>query len=55
MPTIGAAIAASIAAWLVDELISSFAGTPVRVLVNLVLSVLVFVFVKRWLRELRGD
>ena len=55
MPTIGASLAASIAAWLLDDLIAPFSNLPVRVLVNVAVSVWVFYVTRRWLRELRGD
>ncbi len=48
-------MAASVVAWLLDDLLSSWAGLPLRVTVNLVVSVLVFLYVRRWLTELRGD
>lgn len=55
MPTLGASLAASLAAWLVDALVSPVANTPIRILANLAVSVWVFVLAKRWLRDLRGD
>jgi hypothetical protein len=54
MPTLGASLAASFAAWLLDDLIAPFANLPIRVVVNLAVSVWVFYAVRRRLRELRG-
>jgi hypothetical protein len=54
MPTLGASLAASLAAWFLDDLIASFANVPVRVVVNLLVSVWVFYAVRRYLIELRG-
>lgn len=55
MPTIGASVAASVVAWLLDDLIAPFTNLPVRVLINVAVSVWVFYLVRRRLRELRGD
>ena len=54
MPTIGASIAATLASWLVDALISSFAGIYVRALVGLAVSIWVFYVARKWLLDLRG-
>ena len=55
MPTLGASVVASAATWLLDDLVSPYANIPVRLLVNLVVSVWVFYATRSWLRELRGD
>jgi hypothetical protein len=54
MPTIGASIAASLVAWTIDDLLAPVANLPIRLLVNLVVSVFVFYAVRRYLIELRG-
>jgi hypothetical protein len=46
---------ASVAGWILDDLISPYANLPVRLLVNLVVSVWVFYATRSWLRDLRGD
>ena len=54
MPTLGAMLVASVVGWLVDDLVGSYLNLPLRVLLNLVLSICVFYFARGVLLDLRG-
>jgi hypothetical protein len=54
MPTLLAAAAASAAGWLSDAAVRPVAGLAASLVTSLVLSSLVFVFVKRYFQALRG-
>ena len=53
MPSIAAAIVASIAGWIVDGLVAPF-GLTARIFIGIVVSVYVYVYARNWLRRL-GD
>ena len=54
MPTIGAMAVASLASYVVGDLISGFASLPVQLIAGTGVFYGVFFPVRRWLRELRG-
>lgn len=54
MPTIGASIAASLAAWVLDDLISPYTSLFFRIMINLVVSIGVFYWARGALLDLRG-
>lgn len=54
MPSLMAAAVASLAGWVLDELLQPYLGTGVTLVLSLVASTLVFFYVRSWLVELRG-
>lgn len=54
MPSLAAAIIASLAGWLIDSLVSSFLGLTGRVMVAIVATTYIYVYARNWLRELSG-
>ena len=55
MPYIGAALAASILGWWIDDLLQPYLGTGVTLAVSFVCSTAVFFIVRNWLLDLRGQ
>ena len=53
MPSLAAALIASIGGWEIDALIEPFAGIEVRILVGLVDGILIYYYARRWLLSLR--
>ena len=53
MPSLAAALIASIGGWVIDALIEPFAGIEVRILVGLVDGILIYYYARRWLLSLR--
>ena len=54
MPSIAAAVIASIAGWLIDAFVSNFLGLTGRVMVGIVTTIYIYVYAKNWLRDLSG-
>jgi hypothetical protein len=54
MPSIAAAIIASLVGWIIDSIVESFLGIGGRILVSLVVSAFVYVYARNWLIGLRG-
>ncbi len=54
MPTIGAMAVATLASYLVGDLISGFASLPVQLVAGTGVFYAVYFPVRRWLVELRG-
>ena len=54
MPSLAAAIIASVAGWLIDAVVSSFLGLTGRVMVGIVTTTYIYVFARNWLRDLSG-
>ena len=55
MPSLAAAGVASLAGWVLDELIQPYLGMGVTLVLSFVVSTLIFFYVRRWLVELRGQ
>lgn len=55
MPFIGASLFASIAGWIVDSMLASWASIFVRIMVGLIVSTIAFYWARLKLLELRGD
>jgi hypothetical protein len=53
MPSLAAALIASIGGWVIDALIEPFFGMEVRILVGLVDGILIYYYARRWLVNLR--
>jgi hypothetical protein len=54
VPSLAAAAVASLAGWIVDDLFQPYMGTGVTLVLSLVASTVTFLYVRRWLVELRG-
>lgn len=54
VPSLGAALAASFAGWIIDDLLQPYLGMGPTLIVSLVCSTLVFFLARRWLIDLRG-
>ena len=53
MPSLAAALIASIGSWIIDALISDVAGIEVRIFVGIIDSILIYFYARRWLVNLR--
>jgi len=53
VPSIAAAIIASLLGWIIDAIIEPFMGLGGRVLVGLVTGPFIFVYARNWLLKLR--
>jgi len=53
MPTLAAALITSIGSWIIDSLISNFAGIEIRIFVGIIDSILLYYYSRRWLINLR--
>ena len=54
MPSIVAAVIASLAGWLIDTLIAPYLGIAPRIFISIVVTTYVYVYARNWLRDLRG-
>ena len=54
LPSLAAAIAASLAGWILDGLFEQYLGMGATLVLSFVVSTLTFFYVRRWLVELRG-
>jgi hypothetical protein len=55
MPSLGAAVIASVAGWIIDDMAQPFLGTGLTLFVSFVASTLVFFVARKWLMDLRGQ
>lgn len=55
MPTLMAGLASSIAGWLIEDALQPHLGIAGGACVSLVVSTLVFLRLRRWLRDLRQE
>ncbi len=55
MPSLVAAATASLAGYVLDDLVQPYLGTGMTMLLTLVASTLIFFYVRRWLVDLRGQ
>jgi hypothetical protein len=53
MPSLAAALIASIASWMIDAIVEPLLGMGGRIFVSLVVSIAVYVYARRWLVRLR--
>lgn len=53
MPSIAAALIASIAGWIIDAAIEPFMGIGARIFIGLIASTIVYVYARNWLLKLR--
>ena len=54
MPSLAAGLVASVAGWLIDDLIQPYFGVGARAVLSLVCSTVIFFVARRWLIQLRG-
>jgi len=55
MVSLGAALVASVAGWVIDDLAQPFLGNGPTLVLSFVLSTIVFFAARRWLNDLRGQ
>ena len=54
MPSLVAGLVASLAGWMIDDLLQPYLGMGATLLLSLVCSTLVFFVGRKWLRDMRG-
>jgi hypothetical protein len=54
VPSLAAALIASIAGWIIDALVSSYIGLTGRIFLGIVVTTYIYVYARNWLRDLRG-
>jgi hypothetical protein len=54
VPSLTAAIVASLAGWIVDDIVEPYFGMSFAFILSFVLSTVVFYAARKWLIELRG-
>ena len=55
MPSIAAGLVASVAGWLIDDVVQPYLGVGARVVLSLVCTTVIFFVARRWLIQLRGS
>lgn len=53
MPSLAAALIASIAGWLIDAAIEPFMGIGARIFIGLIASTIIYIYARNWLLKLR--
>jgi len=54
VPSLAAALIASIAGWILDALVGSYLGLASRIFLGIVVTTYVYVYARNWMRDLRG-
>jgi hypothetical protein len=54
VPSLAAAVVASLAGWILDELFQPYLGVGLTLVFSLIASTLIFFYARRWLVDLRG-
>jgi hypothetical protein len=54
MPSLVAGLVASLAGWMIDDLVQPYLGMGLTLVLSLACSTTVFFVARRWLTELRG-
>ena len=54
MPSLVAGLVASLAGWMIDDLVQPYLGMGVTLALSLAFSTTIFFVARRWLTELRG-
>jgi hypothetical protein len=54
VPSLGAAVVASLAGWVIAGLVQPYLGTGLTLLLSFVCSTVAFFATRQWLRDLRG-
>ncbi len=55
MPSLMAGFVASVAGWMIDDLVQPYLGMGVTLVLSLACSTVIFLAARKWLRELRGS
>jgi hypothetical protein len=53
VPSLAAALIASIGGWVIDALISNFVGIEIRIFVGIIDGILLYYYARQWLVNLR--
>ena len=53
MPSLAAALIASIGSWMIDSMVESFLGFEARIFLSLIDSTLIYFYARQWLLRLR--
>jgi len=54
LPSLAAALIASLAGYVIDVIVSPFLGLAGRVIVGIVLTTYIYVYARNWLKDLSG-
>jgi hypothetical protein len=54
VPSLAAGAVASLAGWVLDDLLQPYLGMGLTLVLTLVASTLIFFYLRRWLVDLRG-
>ncbi|MFI5183775.1 MAG: hypothetical protein ACHQNV_05220 [Vicinamibacteria bacterium] len=54
MPSLMAGLVASLAGWMIDDLVRPYLGAGVTLVLSLACSTILFFVARKWLTELRG-
>jgi len=54
VPSLAAGLVASVAGWMIDDLVQPYLGVGARVVLSLVCTTVIFFVARKWLRDLRG-
>lgn len=54
MPSLAAGVVASLAGWMIDDLVQPYLGAGTTLVLSFASSTVLFFVVRRWLVELRG-
>ncbi len=54
MPSLAAALIASIAGWILDTVVSQFMGLTGRIFLGIAVTTYIYVYARNWLRDLKG-
>jgi len=54
VPSLGAGLVASLAGWMIDDLVEPYLGMGVTLVLSFACSTIIFFVARKWLRELRG-
>jgi hypothetical protein len=54
VPSLVAALVASLAGWMIDDIVQPYLGASLTFVVSLACSTAIFFLARNWLKELRG-
>ncbi len=54
MPSLAAGLVASLAGWMIDDMVGPFLGSGITLVLSFACSTALFFVARRWLIELRG-
>jgi hypothetical protein len=55
LPTLAAALAASLAGWMIEDVTQPYLGLAIAMVLSLACSTAIFFAARRWLTDLRGQ